>query len=273
MSDPDQPRDWTDIDDDTDPGTFVTAMQEIAGVGPIQRYKRRSHQLLHPKPGDRMLDVGCGPGHDVLMLAEVVGENGEVVGIDNSESMIETAREAASGHASVRFETDDALDLSFDDNSFDAARADRVLQHLESPTEAFEELRRVTRQGGWVGVSDTDWNSLFIDTPSGESEQFLSLEYAPTGTPSMGRQLWRMAKDMGLRDIEVLPTVVHDTDYTVLEQAVMLEDWTGAMVAANEVTQAQVDAWIAGLREADEKGRLLAGATVFTVAGRVPTAQ
>lgn len=189
MSDPDGTRDWTDIDADADPEEFVMAMQSVADIGPVERYKRRSHQLLRPEAGDRILDVGCGPGHDVRMLVELVGEGGEVVGVDNSQSMIETARAEATGQARVRFEVDDALDLSFEDDSFDAARADRVLQHLESPTTAIDELRRVTRPGGWIGVSDSDFETIFIDTPSGHTERFLSVEHAPNRNPTMGRQL------------------------------------------------------------------------------------
>lgn len=270
MSDSTPPRDWTDIDADADPEVFVSAMQAVADIGPVERYKRRSHQLLQPKPGDRLLDVGCGPGHDVLMMAELVGEDGEVVGVDNSESMIETARGAAADRASVRFEVDDAVALSFDDDSFDAARADRVLQHLDSPVTAIEELRRVTRPGGWVGLSDSDWETIFIDTPGGHTEQFLALEYAPNRNPTMGRQLWGLAKDVGLSDLQVLPMVAHGTEYAVLEQATSLADWTEAMIDGNEATQEAVEAWMNGLQAADEMDRLFAGVTVFTVAGRVP---
>lgn len=270
MSDPNQPRDWTDIDADADPDEFVMAMQSVADIGPVERYKRQSHQLLRPEPGDRILDVGCGPGHDALLLAELVGEDGEVVGVDNSQSMIETARKEAADQAAIRFEVGDALDLSFDDDSFDSARADRVLQHLESPTTAIEELRRVTRPGGWVGVSDTDWETIFIDTPSGHTERFLSVEYAPNRNPTIGRQLLRLARDAGLRDVEVHPMVAHDTDYALLKQAVLLDDWTDAMIDADEVTVEEVEEWIAGVKAADESDRLFAGATVYTVAGQVP---
>lgn len=272
MSDPNQPRDWSDIDADADPETFVRAMQSVTGLGPVERYKRQSHQLLRPGPGDRILDVGCGPGQDVLMLAELVGEDGLVVGVDNSESMIESARETATDRASVRFEIDDALDLSFDDDSFDAARADRVLQHLESPTAVFRELRRVTRPGGRVAVSDTDFETMFIDTPSGHTEQLLSLEHAPTRNPRMGRQLRRLATAVGLRDVEVFPAVPFGTDYAVLSQAVLLRDWVDAMIDDGVASATEAEDWIEALQAADESDQLFGGVTVITVAGRVPNA-
>lgn len=64
--------------------------------------------------------------------------------------------------------------------------------------------------------------------------------------------------------------VAHDTDFAVLKQAVLLDDWTDAMVDIDEVTTAEVEAWTAGLRAADESDRLFAGVTVYSVAGRVP---
>lgn len=148
MTDRNQSREWDDIDTSKHAEQFTEFLETVTGAEAIQAYKRRSHRLLRPADGDRILDVGCGTGDDVLMLAERVGSDGEVVGIDNSETMVETAREQGRDVPMARFEIDDARDLSFADDSFDAARADRVLQHLEAPAEALAELRRVTRPWG-----------------------------------------------------------------------------------------------------------------------------
>lgn len=121
------------------------------------------------------------------MHAELVGSDGKVVGVDVSETTVEAARERGNEVSTVQFAVDDAHDLSFPDESSDAARADRVLQHLASPAEAPSELRRVTRPGGCVGISDLDWATAIIDTPGGYSERFLSLEFASLRTPNMGR--------------------------------------------------------------------------------------
>lgn len=64
--------------------------------------------------------------------------------------------------------------------------------------------------------------------------------------------------------------VAHETDYAVLKQATLLDDWTDAMIDAGKVTAAEVEAWKACLGAADEADRLFAGVTVYTVAGRVP---
>lgn len=270
MTEQNRPGDWDDVDAGEDTDYYTGYLETVTGAEAAQAYKRRSHRLLRPAAGDRVLDVGCGTGADALMLAELVGSDGEVVGVDAGETMIETARERGSDVSTVRFATDDALDLSFTDNSFDRARADRVLQHLEAPAEALAELRRVTKPGGRVGISDPDWVTAIVDTPSGYSEQFLSLEHATPRNPTMGRKLNRLARDTGLVDIDIDTWTLVSTEFAFLKEAGELQAWTDAMQTAGEVTATEVDEWFEGLRQADEQGDLFGSITGFTVVGSVP---
>ena len=57
--------------------------------------KRRSYELMGIQPGHKVLDVGCGPGTDTIILANLVGESGQVVGVDSDEVMIAEADRAA----------------------------------------------------------------------------------------------------------------------------------------------------------------------------------
>jgi ubiquinone/menaquinone biosynthesis C-methylase UbiE len=54
---------------------------------PTEPAKRRSFALMRTLPGDRVLDVGCGPGTDPLLLARLVGESGQVVDVDYDQLM------------------------------------------------------------------------------------------------------------------------------------------------------------------------------------------
>lgn len=270
MADSDPSGDWSAVDDHEDVDQFTDYLETLTGADAVRAYKRRSHRLLEPTAGDRILDVGCGRGDDALMLAEAVGPGGEVVGVDNSETMVENARERGADVPAVRFAVEDALDLPFADDDFDAARADRVLQHLESPDEALSELRRVTRPGGRVGVSDPDWATAIVDTNTGHTEAFLSLEHACPRHPTTGRQLHRLATGAGLVDVDVDTWTLTSTDLAFIEEAGGLEAWTDAMVAAGEATEAEVEAWFDGLRRADERGSFFSSITGFTVVGRVP---
>lgn len=120
------------------------------------------------EPGQRLLDVGCGPGTITLDLARLVAP-GEVVGIDRSEEIVERAEadRATAGVENVRYEVGDVYDLASDDGSFDVVHAHQVLQHLTDPVAALAEMRRVVRPGGVVAVRDSDY-AAFTWAPTSE---------------------------------------------------------------------------------------------------------
>lgn len=102
------------------------------------------------EPDHRVLDVGTGPGLPALLISERVGPDGEVVGIDLSDAMIEEARRRA-GKApggNVRFEVMDAEDLDFEEGSFDRVVCRFGLQIMTAPEAVLEEAHRVLAPGG-----------------------------------------------------------------------------------------------------------------------------
>src|SRR3954454_3945135 len=118
-------------------GEFATQVRtmfdRIAGVydlmntamtaGMHHRWRERAAELTELGPGGAALDVCCGTGDLALELDRRVGPEGTVVGCDFSERMLDAARSKASGRgaANVRFEWADALELPYEDGSFDAA--------------------------------------------------------------------------------------------------------------------------------------------------------
>ena len=112
------------------------------------------------KPGDHVLDLGCGEGrhvHGVHMLGGV-----HVTGVDLHEPSLEKAREGldtlpASG-ADSRIMTADAYHLPFGDGSFDAVICSEVLEHLHDYPAALREIARVLKPGGrFVGTVPRAW--------------------------------------------------------------------------------------------------------------------
>jgi arsenite methyltransferase len=121
----------------------------------MQAQRRRVAELLAARPGEQILDVGCGPGHLASMLAEGVRPGGRVCGVDVSEQMLGLA--ANMGVELVRVS---GTSLPFDGDTFDAAVATQVYEFVEELPAALAELHRVLRLGGRALILDTDWDSI-----------------------------------------------------------------------------------------------------------------
>jgi len=105
--------------------------------------------------GARLLDVGSGTGALSLALLEGV-EDSTVVGIEPAEAYVSHNREKITDER-LRFEVGDALEIPFDDDSFDATLSLLILQELSDAPLALREMRRVTRPGGSVVASQWDF--------------------------------------------------------------------------------------------------------------------
>ena len=125
-------------------------------------------EALAVAPGERVLDVGCGPGFYVAELLEVVGPEGEVVGIDSSDSMLALAADRCAGHENAAFHEADATSLPVEDRSFDAAVSVQVLEYVADIPAALAELRRALRPGGRLVIWDVDWATLSMRTAEPE---------------------------------------------------------------------------------------------------------
>ena len=114
---------------------------------------------LRLQPGDRVLDMACGDGVFSVWLAERVGANGRVVGVDLSPAYLEVARKhaAQSQYAElISFELGDIARLPFADGAFDFVWCAHSLYSLPDPVAALRELRRITKVGGSVGILEND---------------------------------------------------------------------------------------------------------------------
>jgi SAM-dependent methyltransferase len=112
-------------------------------------------------PGQRVLDIGCGAGDVSFIATQLVGETGHVVGIDRSQTAIETARERArfGGHKNVDFVVGDVTDPQVP-GKFDAIVGRLVLMYLPDPVAALARLRSVLRLQGLIVMQEGDLTSI-----------------------------------------------------------------------------------------------------------------
>ncbi len=119
-------------------------------------------------PGMRILDLGCGVGDVSLLLADLVGPTGEVVGVDRDPRSLEVARNRAGGSPQVSFIEQDLADLAFE-GTFDACVGRYILMHLPEPIAAIRMAARSVRPGGIIAFQDSDLSRVepmvFPETP------------------------------------------------------------------------------------------------------------
>ena len=110
---------------------------------------------LLPRPGERILDMGTGPGEPAISIAGQVGASGRVTGIDLSENMVSIAQRVAHarGRENVEFRVMDCGALEFPNESFDAVISSFGFQIFTDPEKAAREALRVLRPGGRIAVS------------------------------------------------------------------------------------------------------------------------
>ncbi len=152
-------------------------LNSVMTVGLHQRWRERAADLAVVGEGDRALDVATGTGDLAIELAERVGPSGEVIGSDFSERMLELARAKA---PALRFETANALDLPYEDDSFDAATVGFGARNFADLDRGLREMTRVAKPGGRVVV-------LEITTPQKPPLSWFFHAWFDTVVPQLGR--------------------------------------------------------------------------------------
>ncbi len=113
--------------------------------------------LLDAKQGEKVLDVGCGLGYFLLLLAE---KNIECHGIDISKDSVEYVRHHITPHA----KTGSCFSIPYPDSTFDRVLFCEVIEHIEDDTKALKEIRRVLKSGGRLVVSTPAYEGFFTRT-------------------------------------------------------------------------------------------------------------
>jgi SAM-dependent methyltransferase len=178
-----------------------------------QPLARQLADWLEPSPGQRAIDVGCGPGALTGVLVEALGAD-HVAAVDPSAPFVEACRSRFPG---VDVRQGGAESLPFDDDTFDVAAACLVVHFMTDPVRGVTEMARVTRDGGWVGA--TVWDLAGSRAPMAPLWEAVA-EVAPEHPDESDFQggsrgsLLEIMEGSGLRGVEVVElavTVTHPT--------------------------------------------------------------
>jgi SAM-dependent methyltransferase len=260
---------WSDVDRAPDPSGLAAYLDVVGSMAEAQGYKRQTFAALKVAPGHHVLDLGCGTGEDVRMLAELVGPTGRVLGVDSSNFMVAEAKRRTAGTGlPAEFLAASVYDLPLPDGTFDACRADRLFQHLEEPRRALCEMIRVVHSGGRVVVSEPDWETLLVDADRVVTRKILNARSDRFRSGWIGRQLAGLFWACGLIDVVTMPpTTVVITNYEPADAIFGLRGAADHARDAGVVSVADAAAWLRQLEEADRLRRFFSAATLFAVAG------
>jgi SAM-dependent methyltransferase len=161
------------------------------------------------RPGDRVLDAGCGPGSVTRTIARAVPE-GQATGVDREPKYVEFARRRAAEEAieNIQFEVGDLLQLPFSDESFDVIWSKHVLQFVSDRERAIAEFKRVCRSGGRVMCCNYDHFCVCHYPTDPELQADIELYFdtwrrEAGGDNLLGRKLPHLFMQAGLGEIKV----------------------------------------------------------------------
>lgn len=170
-------------------------------------------ERINIRPGDRAIDIGCGP-HGILdLLSERVGEKGKVVGLERSESTVELARAfiAENKLGNVDVVRGDAKSTGLPRASFDLVHARLVLVNVPEPQRVVKEMIALARPGGVVASHEADWGAFLCDPPSPAWDRLLEVFEAYSRKNGIdlfiGRKTHQMFRAAGLTNIQTNPLI------------------------------------------------------------------
>lgn len=247
-------------------------IEELYVIGDAVRRRAIVRGMLAAQPGERILDVGCGPGFYCLELLDEVGASGSVVGVDSSPAMLELARRRCAGQANVELVPGEAVDLPLEDDSVDAAVCVQVLEYVEDATAGLAELHRVVTPGGRIVVWDIDWETLSVHTEdAARSERVLRAWDEHLAHRSLPRTLAPRLRSAGFDEISMESFVLATRDWDADRYGVALVPFIGAFVDGRDgVGPGEAEAWVAEQRSLGERGAFFFACTQFCFTARKP---
>ena len=244
---------------------LVERLERLYATRDMLRRRELVRAALGARAGDRVLDVGCGPGFYVTELLETVGREGSVVGVDASADMLAVAAQRAEGRGNVTFHQAEATSLPVPDAGFERAVCVQVLEYVRDVPAALSQMHRALRPGGRVLVWDVDWATVSWHAIDRQlARRVLTAWDKHLTHPCLPRTLAAQLRDAGFANVrmdahafataELIPDAYGGSLVPLLEQYVAEQ---GGM------SQEEAKAWADEQRELGDRGEFFFAVTQF----------
>jgi arsenite methyltransferase len=253
-------------------GDIATIQQRLAETSDLYRRRLAVLDALDARPGERVLEVGCGAGALLPAIGSAVGSNGRLVGIDVSAEQIAAARRRCADQDHIETSVLDVRRLPFEAGSFEAVVAIQVIEYLDDPQQALTELRRVVTKRGRAVILATNWDTVLWHTGADELTSKVQLawrQHAPY--PNLPAEVRKMLTRAGFQ-------LIHQAPVTIINRAYHEDTfayWIARLMVAFSLAKAlistgEADAWLASLSDAQQADRFFFSSTpVVTIAAAV----
>ncbi len=259
---------FRDADDDRHFRDVVDAIELQYTLPSFRAYKSAVLRTLHLRPGDAVVDVGSGLGHDAVAIGALVGPTGTCVGVDLSARLVERARaRVPAGVGNVSFTVGSALDLPLAPASLDAVKADRLLMHLDDPRELFAQAHHVLKPGGRVAIVEPDCATVTITSADRAATRRFTDAWCDSFRHGwIGRDLPALARGAGFADLALTGHLVTAQGFAEVDMLLEVSR-TVARIEADTGPGPLTD-WLATLRDDARDEPVRATVTMFHVTAR-----
>jgi SAM-dependent methyltransferase len=252
--------------------TAAAATEAIYATPDIAGTRIAAFRAANPRPGERVLDVGCGPGYLLRELAIAVGEKGRAVGIDLSDPMLAMAQQRCAGVVNVLTEKTDALKIPGADSTFDLACVLQVYAYVKELDNALVELYRALKRGGRAVILDTDFSGVVWQSENrGRMQKILAAYDKHVAWPDLPRILPRRLRSAGfhIERCEIVPILTLNYHPNTLVHG--LARFIHRFVTTHAgVPIDEADAWLAEFDDLEQAGAFLFSMNRFLFVARKP---
>jgi arsenite methyltransferase len=191
---------------------IVDQLEKMYRTRDVLRRRQLVRDALRCAPGQRVIDVGCGPGFYAAELLDLVGPQGWIVGIDTSAPMLAAAARRCEGRGRADFHEAPATALPVESGTFDRALSVQVMEYVDDVPAALAEIHRVLRPGGRAVVWDVDWSTLsWYSADPERMARMLRAWDLHLAHPALPRTLAASLRAAGFADVCVEPHVFATT--------------------------------------------------------------